>query len=293
MMQPFKSALLACCAVMFLHACGEPPEMQKAAPALWLVEDADTQIYLLGSMHALPDHLDWSGGAVQTAIDKADTLILELSSTETAKVSSVYARLSPRTSPLAVEERLSPSARSAYDRLAFKDQLALSDKLDDWALMLALGHQASKRVGVTPDNGVETKVSAQFRKAGKKIEGLETAEMQIMMFENLPASTQGALLNNALTKADKAPAAIKSLVTAWSSGDVDAMQQQIAQDTAAAPLAHQRLITDRNHRWASWATQRMDSPGTLLVAVGAGHMVGEDGLPALLAQKGFTVTRLQ
>lgn len=293
MLTPFRSALLSLCAIFSLQGCGAAPEMVQARPALWLVADDDTHVYLFGSVHALPDHMIWDGGPVQRAITKADTLVVELAPAEISKIGAVFARLASRNTPLAIEDRLTPSARAAYDALGIRERLALSDDLDDWAVSLALGQQASKASGLATENGVEAQIVAEFSAAKKKIIGLETAEMQLMMFETLPAETQRILLNNALIKSDEAVRDIHALLGAWSKGDVTAMEKLITRDMADAPIAHHRIITARNQRWAAWAAQQMEQPGTLLLAVGAGHMVGSEGLPALLAAKGLTVTRLQ
>lgn len=285
--------MMALCAALFLGSCSGPDKSEQARPALWLVADEDTHIYLLGSMHALPSKMEWRGGAVADAISKSDTLILEMAPSQSPKAGEVFAALAPRTSPLPVKQRLNQAALAGYDKLGMTDRLALPDTLDDWALMLILGQRAAKDANLSPSYGVETQLTAIFTAADKAIHGLETAQAQLMIFENLDAKTQRSLLNNAFAKSDTAAAGIKELLRAWAKGDVAGLEKRINEDIVATSDAYKMLISDRNRRWAAWATQRMDQPGEVLIAVGAGHMVGEDGLPALLAAKGLTVTRLQ
>lgn len=288
-----KSAIWALCAAILLGSCSAPDPAQQARPALWLISDEDTFIYLLGTMHALPANMEWKNGPVGKAIAASDTLILELAPPQSRQAGAIFAKLAPRTAPLPIESRLDPAALAAYKALPLTQRLRLSDTLDDWALMLILGQKAAQDAELSSDMGVEAQLTAAFNAANKPIDGLESAEAQLMIFETLPPATQRLLLNKAMAKAHRAPNDVLALLTAWARGDVAALEQKINEDVDEAPEAHKRLISDRNHRWAAWAVQHMDTPGTILIAVGAGHMVGSDGLPALLQDRGLTVTRLQ
>lgn len=287
-----RSTIMAICAAILLSACSRP-DIEQARPALWLVSDDDTSIYLLGTMHALPDHMEWQTGPVRKAITDADTLILELSPSQSQQAGAIFSKLATRTAPLAITDRLNPAALAGYQALPFTQRLALSDALDDWALMLILGQKAAQDAKLSSRIGVEAQLADAFTAAKKPISGLETAETQLMIFETLSPKTQRLLLNKAIAKAHSASDDVLALLTAWAKGDVTALETKINEDVDETPEAHKRLITDRNQRWATWAVQRMAEPGTLLVAVGAGHMVGPEGLPALLQDRGLTVTRLQ
>lgn len=288
----FRAIIAALCAAAMLTACGAP-DTQQARPALWLVSDDDTSIYLLGTMHALPDHMEWQTGPVRKAIAAADMLILELSPPQAQQAGAIFSKLAARTTPLAVPERLAPAALTQYRSLPLTQRLALSDKLDDWALMLILGQKAAQDAKLSSSIGVEARLTEAFTAAKKPISGLETAESQLMIFETLSPDTQRLLLNKAMTKANSASDDVLALLAAWAKGDVIGLERKINEDVDEAPEAHQRLISERNQRWATWTVQRMAEPGTILLAVGAGHMVGPEGLPALLHDRGLTVTRLQ
>lgn len=266
-----------------------------AKPAMWLVEDDDTRIYLLGTMHALPAGTDWDDGEVGKAIASADELILELSPDQLAAVGAEFQRLAPRDTPLAIDKRLPAPALTAYRTLEASGpgRPFGGDALDDWAVMVMMGQRVAQNARLLPSNGVETGLTAHFNEAGKPIGGLESARAQLMMFETLDPATQRLLLTRAAAGADKAVAEVETLTAAWSRGDVKALETMINEDVDAVPAARATIITDRNRRWSIWAKQRMTKPGTLLVAVGAGHLVGADGLPALLEADGLKVTRVQ
>ena len=260
---------------------------------MWLVEDEDTRIYMFGTMHALPRGTDWDEGEVARAIAAADELILELPPAELAVAGQVFQELAPRIAPLAIEDRLSGKALIGYRELEASGRDFSADGFDDWAVTVLMGQRVAQNAGLSPADGVETGLTARFRAASKPIGGLETAREQLMFFETLDAPTQRALLTRAAEESGNAVREVRALTTAWGRGDVTALEKVINEDVDAVPAARKAIITDRNLRWSAWLKRRMDQPGTVLVAVGAGHLVGSDGMPALLEADGMKVTRVQ
>ena len=260
---------------------------------MWLVQDADTRIYLLGTMHALPPGTDWDDGAVGQAIASADELMMELSPRELAGAGEMFQKLAPRTAPLPIEARLSGAALTHYRALEASSGSIGGDKLDDWAVMILIGQRAARAAALSPAAGVEKGLTDIFAAANKPVRGLESAQTQLMLFETLDAPTQRALLTRAAEGADDAVAEVTALTAAWSRGDVAALEKMINEDVDAVPAARQAIIADRNRRWSAWVKRRMARPGTVMMAVGAGHLIGVDGVPAMLAAEGVTVTRVQ
>jgi uncharacterized protein YbaP (TraB family) len=159
--------------------------------------------------------------------------------------------------------------------------------------MVLMGQRVAQNAGLSPADGVETGLAARFRAANKPIAGFETAREQLTLFETLDPQTQRTLLTRAAEEADDAVKEVSALTTAWGRGDVAALEKVINEDIDSVPAARKAIITDRNRRWSAWVKRRMEQPGTVLMAVGAGHLVGADGVPAMLAADGLTVTRVQ
>lgn len=260
---------------------------------MWLVEDDDTRIYLLGTMHALPRGTDWNEGKVAGAIDAADELVMELSPAELAAAGEVFQKLAPRTAPLAMESRLAGSALARYRALEASGDAFGGENFDDWAVMVLMGQRVARNAELSPADGVETGLTAEFEAAGKPIGGLETAQAQLTLFETLDPATQRALLTRAAEESNEAVKEVNALTAAWGRGDVAALDKVINEDVDAVPAARKAIITDRNRRWSAWVRQRMARPGTVLMAVGAGHLVGSDGVPAMLEAEGMKVSRVQ
>ncbi|WP_338427186.1 TraB/GumN family protein [Sphingopyxis kveilinensis] len=276
-----------------LAACSPAQPETKARPAMWLAEDADTRIYILGSMHALPRGTDWDDGAVGAAIAAADALVMELSPAELDAAAEAFRDLAPRETPLAINARLTGKALMGYRALEASGRGLNGDGFDDWAVMVLIGQRVAQNADLSPDAGVEARLTERFAAAGKPISGLERAREQLMLFERLDPATQRMLLVRAAEEADKATRDVLALTAAWSRGDVAALEKVINEDIDTVPAARKAIITDRNRRWAAWAAQRMERPGTVLMAVGAGHLVGAEGVPALLEARGVRMRRVQ
>lgn len=260
---------------------------------MWLVEDSDTHIYILGTMHALPEGTDWDQGKVAAAIDAADELVMELSPQELAAAGGIFQALAPRTEPLAMEKRLSPNVLAQYRALEASGGDFGGDALDDWAVMVLMGQRVTQNAELASSEGVESALTAKFAGADKPIAGLETAKMQLTLFETLDPQTQRALLTRAAEGTGRAVEDVRALTASWARGDVAALEKVINEDVDAVPAARKAILTDRNRRWSAWVQRRMEKPGTVLMAVGAGHLVGTDGVPAMLEAEGLTVTRVQ
>jgi uncharacterized protein YbaP (TraB family) len=276
-----------------LLGCGTAEPTQQARPAMWVVADDDTQIYILGAMHALPHGTDWDGGKVADAIGAADELVMELSPDELGKAAAVFQALAPRAAPLAMDKRLPPPALAGYRALEAGGGDFGGDTLDDWAVMVLMGQRVARNAELDSSDGVETRLTEQFRDARKPIGGLETAREQLMLFETLDPKTQRTLLTRAAEKSDEAVKDVGALTAAWGRGDVAALERVINEDVDVVPAARKAIITDRNRRWSAWVQERLEQPGTVLMAVGAGHLVGTDGVPAMLEAEGLKVRRVQ
>lgn len=273
---------VAASALLALTGCGPPP--LSARPALWRVQDRDTTVWLLGSIHTLPPRVAWETPAIGQAETAADTLILEIAPDDPQAASAAFraAAHAPGLPPL--RDRVAAADRGAVTRaLAVAGQAP--DALDGFktwaaALVLAAGHDASV------DDGVEAVMTRRF--AGKAIGALETRRGQLALFDALSEPAQRALLVHAardvLHGGDGAFAA-------WRRGDEAALAATLV-PLKAQPALQRTLVADRNARWATAIARRMARPGRVLVVVGAGHLVGPDGVPALLRARGWRVSRI-
>lgn len=256
-----------------------------ADPALWVVKDADTTIYLFGTIHLLKPGLSWFDEAVKTAFDRSDELVQEivLPDPQTVQKALIATAINP-TGP-GLEERLPADARKAY-LAALADvgvPAASFDRFDPWFAATNLTVLKLVKAGYDPNSGAEQALTAAAKQAGKRVTGLETLEQQFGYFDSLSEKSQIAFLTDTIKQLPDAEKEVGKMVAQWSAGDPDALAETMNEGLDATPEVANILLVDRNVRWASWIADRMANPGTVFVAVGAGHLAGKDSVQAQLA----------
>ena len=280
-------------ALLALAACKAAPEPQHH-PALWQVTGPDGEAgYLFGTVHALPDGLAWKTPAIDRAIAGSSTLVLEIidPADETA-AREAFVRLGTTPGQPPLEQRVDPAQREALKAAMAKTRLqpAQFASLEDWAAALTLSFALEARDGYDPDNGADRALLAS---AGKRpVVGLETLEGQLGLFDALPAREQRSLLG-AVVAESVGDVSDKRLVKAWAQGDVATLDREAHAGMMADPRLREALLVGRNRRWAEQVAAMVKAGKRPFVAVGAAHVVGIDGLPEMLAAKGFAVKRVQ
>ena len=197
MLRSFASALTAIALTLSLPACAQTPKAaaatQDADPALWVVKDKDTIIYLFGTIHVLKPGLTWFDEAVKTAFDRSQELKLELVMPDPAAMASLVqatGTAAPGTPPLG--ERL-PAGKQAAFRRAVTDLGLPADALDrykPWLAATQLSIAPLSKLGYDSANGPETVLTEAAKAAHKPVTGLETAEQQLGYFSGLSDKAQ-------------------------------------------------------------------------------------------------------
>lgn len=277
-------------------APAQPPvETRDADPALWVVRDADTTIYLFGTMHLLRPGLSWFDEAVADAFNASNELVVEINMTPEVAAQIGPAMLAAASNPgSTLTSRMTEAQRTQY--IAAMERLGVPyqqlDGFDAWfvALQFALG--ISQRAGFDPANGADQALLNAARSRGITISGLETPDQQVQFFDSMPESEQIAGLLQILNDIPAATALFDRMGAAWASGNAEDTAALLTETRAIAPEQHRIIFTDRNRRWADALQARMAQPGTVFVAVGAGHLAGDDSVQAFLAQRGLTATRI-
>lgn len=283
--------------LLALGACKAAPEARPrdADPALWVVRDKDTTVYLFGTVHMMRPGLSWFDEAVRKAFDSSDALVLELVMPPEAEMQALIAELGVAKSGPALPDQL-PPALAAKLRAALPGLGMAPDSLDrtePWLAAMTLSVQPLRRLGYDDKDGAEQVLGAAAKAAGKPILGLETARQQLGYFDRLSPAAQRALLETTLDDLPHAGPEIEAMVKDWSAGDADALARLLNADLDRAPELKQALLVTRNRNWAGWIAARMRKPGTVFVAVGAGHLAGADSVQAELARRGLKVERVR
>jgi uncharacterized protein YbaP (TraB family) len=293
----FACLPLAALMALPLPACAQQapaPKVVDADPALWVVKDADTTIYLFGTIHVLKPGLTWFDEAVKQAFDASGTLVLEMVEPDAATQQRVVAAkgFDPAAAPLSGS--LTGKYRTSFTTAMTKAGMsaAMYDRMRPWFAAITLSILPITEMGYDASNGPETVLSTAARKAGKKIAGLETFEGQMSTFDGLSKPAQVKLLESTIDELPKAGETMNKMVTEWSRGDPEALADEMNDSLKDSPEVAKALLTDRNKRWAAWIAQRMKQPGTVFVAVGAGHLAGPESVQKQLGAYKLKATRV-
>lgn len=263
--------LIAAAIAAAMPAAAPATEAQSNAdPAIFVVRDADTTVYIFGTFHALDGKSEWFNDQVKEAFEKSDELVLE-----TLVPEGPGPMLPARPLPQLHSLSLTPSASFlASTRMAIK---------------------AGNSQGMQVSNGADMVLRRAAEAEGKQVEGLETLESQLAMFARMPEAPRPASSPATQGSAPAMTSLSHSMVEmqdAWKRGDQKVFVRVLGQLEQAAPDTYRMMFVERNARWADWIRARMQTPGTVFVAVGAGHLAGKDSVLVRLAQLGIPSARV-
>ncbi len=272
----------------------ELPETK--APAMWKVADEDTTIYMFGTVHALPDDVDWYSGGIKTALDSSDVLVTEIDMTPEAmvKIQQVVADVAINKDGSTVRSVMSDEQRATYEAAMAKLRLPAHafDQFEPWFAALSLSQVALAQAGFNPASGSEMVLE---RTIGDHVEreALETIEFQFGIFDTLPPESQLEFLIEGASEVDNLASYLGEVVDKWAVGDVDGVAKFMNEAFESDPEMTEALLFARNRTWAEWIDTRLDEPGTIFMAVGAGHLAGENSVQDYLSERGISTARVQ
>ena len=267
-----------------------------ASPALWVLRDADSTIYLFGTVHLMRPGVEWMTPTVTEAFDGSDELWLEIENpADQAGAAPLIMQLgvSPQT-PLS--SLLTAEEFAELDRAAQTIGLsgAAMDPMRPWLAALTLSVAPLQAAGFDPNAGIDMVLRGHAIEAGRPVQGLETMEQQFRIFSSMPEEDQLAFLRDALGSFDQAVAIVDQMAGHWSAGDPDGLYAVGgAEMKTTYPALYDAILTNRNTDWANQIQTEMEGSGTVFIAVGALHLAGPDSVQAILDARGVTAERLQ
>ena len=276
-------------------ADAKPP--QAAHPALWEVSDADTTIYLFGTIHLLPDDLQWRTPTFDQAVASSQQLVVETivnqQDLQSIRNAEFQLRFGKKLPPIAqrVPPAKLPLLRKAIAKSGIPEKML--DQMDTWLAAISLLGVQFQELGLKGSHGPEEILRQQFLSANKPIGELESNVEQFGYFDRLPESAQRSLLEGAIEPAAMASQEFAQMLGPWGRGDVKRIGATFNKEFKDSPELKQALLIQRNAHWAKWIEQRMAQPGTIMVAVGAGHLAGDSSVLEILKRDGYRIKRLQ
>lgn len=251
------------------HTAPRLPPPDPVRPALWMISDGDTTIYLFGTFHALDGTTNWFKDSVKQAFQVSDQLVLETLVPRPGTVAIPRTRVRASHAPSLVN--IAPSAFAASTQMVMN---------------------AGRRRGMSAARGADAALRLAAEGSGKPIAALESFEFQIDMFSSLSRAPQPRIELRGANPMTTLSAVLAKLQDAWIRGDMTTFTPMLEQMRAQSPHAYRTMFVERNVKWANWIAGRMEQPGTVFVAVGTGHLTGRDSVQNQLAAIGVGSVRV-
>ncbi|MEP7348806.1 MAG: TraB/GumN family protein [Sphingorhabdus sp.] len=271
----------------------QPVVIRDVDPALWVVKDADTTIYLFGTVHILKPGMGWFDDGVKAAFDRSDRLVLEMVEPSAAETQMLFGRLAMDKSGKTVRSKMTEADRNIYEAAMAKVGIPAEglDPFDPWAAAVTLQVVAMTQKGFDVNSGAEKQLTAAAKATNKPIEGVETMEYQLGVFDALSDEAQVKFLIETAKSIDEIDTSMDRLVELWARPDPEALASEM-NEGLINPALYTALLTNRNANWAKWISAELAKPGTTFMAVGAGHLSGRTSVPVLLSAYGLTAERV-
>lgn len=290
------AAILAPILMLALAGCSDAPDKEPDSgppnPLIYEIANADGAVegWMIGTIHALPDGTRWRTPAVAAAVDDADLLLVEIAALDDkAKLAAIFREIGSTPGLPPLEQRISGDLEPDLADLLDRGGLEPSEfqSTETWAAALILAQASAEG---DPANGVDRALIREF--SGRPVRELEGARGQLSIFDRLPENDQRDLLAAVVSGAAESGAQASRLRRAWLTGDAAVLEEATRTGILADHDLRQALLIQRNRDWTATITQMLNAEPKPLIAVGAAHLVGAEGLASLLQQRGYRVRRL-
>jgi hypothetical protein len=294
-----KLASIALGLALLVGACATPREAAAPAgppqPAMWVVRDADSTMYLYGTIHLRKPGAAWGGPAAERALGEASEVWTELEIDPAKEVGMQALVLQygiDRERPLS--SRMTPERAAQLQAAAQTIGMPANglEAMKPWLASLTLSVMPMMKAGYDPDAGVDRAVNRIARAGGKTMRWFETNEEQIRFFAGTSEAVQLQMLYEAIDELKEGSSAMTALEAAWDKGDDRTLAREMVSEMAREyPELHDTLLKKRNAAWTEVLAREMAGSGVDFVAVGAAHLAGPDSVQSMLRARGFTVER--
>lgn len=268
----------------------------QAAPALWAASDGDSTVYLFGTAHAVRSGAQWRTPELDRALASSTALWLEMQTSDDKSATMAIVQklgLDPGT-PLSA--RLSPALQAKLDKVLVQYGLPAAQvaPMKPWLAGMTLAMLPLARAGLDPKAGADLALRESAKAQGDRIDGFDTPDRQVRYLADLSEADQVAFLENVLDRAAGGTEIPVKIADAWEKGDLAAIDAILNSELKAkAPALYQRLLVERNARYADRIAELLAGSEDQLVAVGVGHLVGSDSVQKMMEVKGIALRRIQ
>jgi uncharacterized protein YbaP (TraB family) len=291
---PRSSLILLLCAL--LSATLRAQETKAPASShhtLWKIQGKQATVYLLGSVHALQDKDYPLPTIIENAFTNSRVVAFETDIAELENPALAMKMLSKSQLPegQTLENVLSPEIYKAFMKHAEESGMPamMVERMKPAMAAITLEVFELLKMGLNPQNGVDKHFYPLAQSAGKEILPLETVDFQLDLVTGFSKEEGELLMKSTLKEIDNVKTEFGELVRAWREGDADKLQKLMNEAMSDSPAIYKRMLTDRNHNWIPKIEELIRGNKNAIIIVGAGHLVGKEGVVELLQKDGFKV----
>ena len=276
-------------AIALADSAGHPVTM-------WMAEGTSNRVYLLGSVHLLRAQDHPLPRIIDDVYDEAETLYMELDmdDLDPLLMQSTINRLGMLDEGTSLQDVMGDELYAEAKARAAELELPLDmlERTEPWLAAITVEQLALARIGFNPSYGVEMHLLKKASSDGKEILGFESVEQQLAYLDGLSLDAQRDLLMQTLAESAAIQDLMDDLILAWRSGDIDYLERTLLEDVSGYPELYDTIVASRNRLWVDTIDALLEQREDYLVVVGALHLVGEDGVPQLLEQRGVRITQM-
>jgi uncharacterized protein YbaP (TraB family) len=275
---------------------GAPLEAQAPRNFLWRVGNGTGAVYLVGSVHLLTKDYYPLSPALDTAFKDSDLLVEEADLGEMEAPASQFALLTRGLLPAgqSLEKVVSPSTYAMVTKRVNEMGMPIEPlkRFKPWLLAMTLVEMEWQKAGFDASLGLDRHFYDRAKADGKRVQGLETVDYQVSLFDGMTMEEQDRMLAESLKDLEQDRANVFALTDAWKAGNAAALERIVLEDLKDDPVMYQRLLVGRNRNWLPKIEALFPRPGRAFVVVGAAHLIGPDGLLSMFRSKGYKVDQL-
>ena len=276
-------------AIALADSAGHPVTM-------WMAEGTSNRVYLLGSVHLLRAQDHPLPRIIDDVYDEAETLYMELDmdDLDPLLMQSTINRLGMLDEGTSLQDVMGVELYAEAKARAAELELPLDmlERTEPWLAAITVEQLALARIGFNPSYGVEMHLLKKASSDGKEILGFESVEQQLAYLDGLSLDAQRDLLMQTLAESAAIQDLMDDLILAWRSGDIDYLERTLLEDVSGYPELYDTIVASRNRLWVDTIDALLEQREDYLVVVGALHLVGDDGVPHLLEQRGVRITQM-
>ncbi|HEV2841648.1 MAG TPA: TraB/GumN family protein [Chthoniobacterales bacterium] len=266
----------------------------KAEPAMWVIRDKDSTIYLIGTLHLLRHETEWNAARVKKTVTESTELWLEVANIDDqASIAPIVAQHGiDREKALSTKLNTAQKEKLARVAASYSVPLASLEPMKPWMAAMMFAVLPLQKAGYDPSAGIDRFLKTQAEQEGDKIHGFETAEEQVRFFAEMPETEQIAFLEETLEDAEEGVAQLEKLAKAWIEGDNETIGTILVNELKnESPAVYDKLLVKRNIAWSKKIAEILKGSGVQQIAVGAAHLAGPDSIQVQLEKRGIKAER--